>query len=191
MKKLILLTCLLTACATAPKPGGISENEYEKIVREHTKSADKYQGLYQTFQASATLMTTEQQSATLQRKGDFLGWDANQQQKERDRAFQEMSNSTKVFLRFFSPENEYDDLHKPQSIWKVYLVHEGRQIEGKVKKLNDKFVELKMLYPHFDRFSSPYEVSFPVPTSAVEQSEVKIVLTSSLGSTEFTFEPKK
>lgn len=191
MKKLLLLSLLLAGCATSTKPGSISEKDYERIVRTHTRSADRYQGLYQTFQASATLMTTEQQSATLQRKSDFLGWDPAQLQKERDRTFQEMSTGTKLFLRFFSPENEYDDLHKPTSIWKIYLVYEGKQIDGKVKKLTDKFVELKMLYPHFDRFSSPYEVTFPVPTTAVEQARVKIILTSSLGSSEFDFEPVK
>ena len=191
MKKLFPLLLLLTACASTPKDETINKSdEYEKIVRANTRSADKYSGLYQTFQASATLLTTELQTAALQLKNDYSGWDTATAQKERDRVFQEMASTTKVFLRFYSPETDYDDLHKPTTIWKIYLEHEGRRVLGTIKKLTDKFVELQMLYPHMDRFSTPYEVTFPAPTAAVEAAEVKVHLTSSLGSAEFTFPPK-
>ena len=191
MKKYLPLLLLLTACAsTPPNENARAQVDYERVVSANTRSANKYSGLYQTFQASATLLNTELQTAALKLRGDYSGWDAAAAQKERDRTFQDMAATTKVFLRFYSPENDYDDLHKPTSIWKIYLEHEGRRILGTVKKLTDKFVELQMLYPHMDRFSSPYEVTFPVPTTSVEGAEVKVYLTSSLGSAEFTFPPK-
>ncbi len=192
MKYLLPFLFLATACSSASKsPLVASQTEYDTIVKENTRSANKYSGLYQTFQASSTLLNTEMQTAALKLRGEYSGWDAPTAQKERDRVFQEMSNSTKIFLRFYSPESENDDLHKPTTIWKAYLEHEGRRILGKVKKLTLKFVELQMLYPHMDRFSSPYEITFPVPTTAVEGSEVIVHLTSSLGATEFTFPPRK
>jgi hypothetical protein len=191
MKKLVLLCLVLTACSTTPSSDTeITQGEYEKVVRTQTRSADKYNGLYQTFQASVTLLSTDLLTAGLNRRSEFLGWDPAKFQKERDRTFQEAAVETKLFLRFYAPENDYNDLHKPNSIWKVYLDHNGKRYEGKVKKLTDKLVELQLLYPHFDRFSTPYEVSFAVPTAAVEATPAKVVLTSSLGAAEFEFGDK-
>lgn len=187
MKKLVAFSLLLSACASGPS-GNLSESQYERIVRRYTRSADKYNGLYQTFQASVTMLSTELQTASLQQRGQFMGWDPAKMQSERDRVFQEMSTQTKIFLRFYSPELDYDDLHKPKTIWKIYLEQQGKRYEGKIRKLNEKFVELKVQYPHFDRFSSPYEVTFPVPTNSAESGPVKIIMTSSLGSAEFNFD---
>jgi hypothetical protein len=62
------------------------------------------------------------------------------------------------------------------------------RIEGKVRKMSEKPVELQQLYPHLkERFSTPYEISFNVPMTNVETAKVKVVLTSSLGQAEFKF----
>ncbi len=94
-------------------------------------------------------------------------------------------------MRFFSPDHEYDDLHKGKTIWKVYLDFGGSRFEGKVKKMSDKYVELQNIFPHLDRFSTPYEITFNVPMSTIEGGPSKVTLTSSLGSAEFKFPPGK
>lgn len=187
------LVFVVTACGSKPvsePPGAIvgpSLGEYASVVKKYTVATNQYSGFYQTFQADMTILTTEMQTASLRQRGGFLQWDQKQYQQEREKMLQEASAYSKFFMRFFSPEREYDDLHKGKSVWKVFLDFNGQRFEGKVKKSSDKFIELKTVYPYLDRFSTPYEITFNVPMSTVEKGESKVTLTSSLGSAEFVF----
>lgn len=192
--RLILLAFLtLAACASQPtsNPGGVevlSHKDYASILDKNTRKSNQYSGFYQTFQVDVTLLTTEMQTAQLKQRAQFMQWDQATYNSEREKVLQEASAYTKVFMRFYSPDRDYDDLSKgAKSIWKVYLDVNGSRFEGKVRKMNEKMVELQTLYPHFDRFSTPYEISFSVPMTTVEGTKSKIVLTSSLGSAEFVF----
>ena len=181
-----------TACSQTPIENSslvqpLGENEYAAIVRKHTSRTNQYSGFYQTFQADVTILSTEVLTAGLRQRAHFMQWDQTQYQSERDRTMQDAAAYAKFFMRFYSPESDYDDFHKGKSIWKVYLEYGGSRFEGKVKKLTEKFVEVQNLYPHVDRFSSNYELTFSVPMTTVENGPGKIILTSSLGSAEFKF----
>jgi len=182
----VFFSPFLISCATSQR-SSISDSSYRKLVDQRTRSTKQYEGFYQTFQVSATLVDNELESAILQRKSDFSQWNESTSRKERDRAMNEMAASTRVLLKFYSPENDYDDLHKPDTIWKTYLNVGGTRYEGKVKKLTEKLVELKNVLPYTDRFSSVYEVTFNIPTTSVEGQAAKFTLTSSLGTAEFDF----
>ncbi len=165
----------------------MGEGEYLSLLRKNTSRADKYSGFYQTFQADVTILTTEVQSSVLRQKAHFLQWDQKQYQQEREKSLQESNAYAKFFMRFYSPERDYDDLHKGKTIWKVFLEYSGTRFEGKVAKLSDKLIEVKTLFPNMDRFSTPYEITFNVPMTTIEQGTSKLILTSSLGSAEFSF----
>jgi hypothetical protein len=165
----------------------MSGYEYASLIKKHTTRTNQYSGFYQTFQADMTILTTEVQSAALKQRGQFLQWDQRQFQSERDKMVQEAAAYSKFFLRFYSPEHDYDDLNKGKTIWKVYLDYNGSRFEGKVKKLTEKYVELQTIYPYLDRFSTPYEIQFNVPMTTIENGDCKVVLTSSLGTAEFHF----
>lgn len=169
----------------------MSESSYAELIRKHTVKTNQYSGFYQTFQADMTILNSEVQTAALQQRAVYLQWDQRQYQTERDKVMQEASAYSKFFLRFFSPENEYDDLHKGKTIWRVYLDYGGSRFEGKVRKLTEKFVDIQNIYPHLDRFSSPYEITFNVPMTTIENGTAKVTLTSSLGSAEFVFPSQK
>lgn len=194
MSRIILIAALLglAACASTRSSSdnviqGLGEHEYASLIKKHTTRTNQYSGFYQTFQADMTMLTTEVQSAALKQRGQFLQWDQRQFQSERDKMVQEAAAYSKFFLRFYSPEHDYDDLNKGKTIWKVYLDYNGSRFEGKVKKLTEKYVELRTIYPYLDRFSTPYEVQFNVPMTTIESGDCKVVLTSSLGSAEFHF----
>ena len=190
---ILSLSLLLINCASKSTQVGpdivesIPDSEYVPVVKRYTEKQKKYSGFHNTFQAKMTWLNSEVQTLALRRRGHFLQWDREKARTEREKLFQEMSSTSKVFLAFFSPENEYDDLHKPQTIWKIYLQHNGVRYEGKVRKSTEKYVELKEIYPQFDRFSTPYYVEFDLPMSTAENAQVKVVLTSSLGTGEFSF----
>ncbi|MGE0528975.1 MAG: hypothetical protein AB7G93_19115 [Bdellovibrionales bacterium] len=198
MRLLLSLSLLFVLSACAQKPVSAPESpaeavaplpaeEYKGLIGKYTMGTDQYSGFYQTFQADVTILNTRVMTAVLRQRGAFLQWDTREYQREREKFLQEASAYSKFFLRFFSPEREYADLHKGKSIWKVYLEVGGSRFEGKVRKMDQKLVELQTLFPHVDRFSVAYEVTFNVPMTTVERSPSKVVLTSSLGAAEFKF----
>ncbi len=187
---------IITACVHPPLAGPntvqpMDSFEYSNLMRKHTVRTNQYSGFYQTFQADMTILTTEVQSASLRQKGNFLQWDQKQYQTQREKSLQEANAYSKFFMRFYSPDKDYDDLHKGKTIWKVFLDYGGNRFEGKVTRLGEKAVEVYTLYPHMDRFSTPYEITFNVPMTTIEQGSAKVVLSSSLGQAEFPFEAKK
>ncbi len=181
----------LTSCASTQKTNSPIESlapaEYAALIKKHTRGTDQYQGFHQTFQADVTILNSEVQAATTRQRAQFLGWDEPKFQEEREKAIQDSNAYAKFFLRFFSPNNEYDDLSKGKTIWKVYLELQGRRFEGKVQKVSSKLVETITLYPHMNRFSTPYIITFNVPMTTLERDSAKVTLTSSLGSSEFSF----
>lgn len=181
------------ACSTGNKavgPAGVApipDSQYRSLIQKFTHSHQAYQGFYNTFDITATLLNAEVRSVQLVRQAHYLGWSHEQLRQEREKSIQDMSSYTRFFLSFYSPESDHDDLHRPQSIWRVYLDWEGQRYEGQIEKVTRKLVELRNLYPHFNRFHSAYEVSFAVPMSAVEGSSVRLVLTSSVGTAELEY----
>lgn len=193
---IFMLVLAMAGCVAAPLKNSsgaeaMAPTAYATLLKKNTVQTNQYSGFYQTFQAGVTILTSEVQSESLKQRAQFAQWDQSVYQGERDKMTQEAGAYSKFFLRFFSPEHEYDDLHKAKSIWKVYLDYGGTRFEGKVRKIDEKFVELQMVYPHLDRFSTPYEVTFNVPMTTVEGAVAKITLTSSLGSAEFKFPTDK
>ncbi len=177
------------SCATTRStlPGGLSDSEYGNLIKKMTRSANQYDGFYQTFQAQVTFLNTALRTAGVVRLGEFQQWDSAKLQSERDRAFQEMASSTQFFMRFYTPDSDYDDLNLGTSIWKIYLEIDGKRYNAEVKRSTEKEAEIRKLFPYFDRFSTAYEISFKVPTSVVESSDAKLILTSTLGSSQFVF----
>ena len=188
---LFLMVFAVLPCGCAHEGLSLGAEEYYATVARNTLKSNQYTGLYQTFQADMTILNSEMQTATLRQRASFLQWNDTTYRGEREKSQQDASAYAKFFLRFYCPDHDYDDLHKPKSIWKVYLDYSGQRFEGKVKKMTDKYVEIQTLFPHFDRFSTPYEVTFSVPMARVENGPSKVVLTSSLGTAEFNFAGKK
>jgi hypothetical protein len=190
MMMAVLLMGLGCVHAPVDRPGivqALPEDEYALLIKKNTSRTDQYSGFYQTFQADVTILNTEVITANLRQRGHFLQWDDRTYQAERDKVMQEAAAYSKFFLRFFSPEHDYDDFYKGKTIWKVYLEYSGSRFEGKVKKMTEKFVEINTVFPHFDRFSTPYEITFNVPMTTIENGPCKVILTSSLGTAEFKF----
>jgi hypothetical protein len=188
---LFFLGCAQTPIRSIDSIDPMPADQYADLIKRHTTGTRQYAGFHQTFQAELTILTSEVLSAGLRQKAAFLQWNQKQYQSEREKSLQEANAYSRFFLRYFSPDREYDDLHKGKSIWKIFLEVSGSRFEGKVVKMSEKAVEISTLYPHMDRFSTAYEVTFNVPMTTVEQGLSKVFLTSSLGQAEFSYPVKK
>lgn len=188
----LILVFLILGCATENKqdptepPPKLSTSEYKAVVDKYSRKDEQYQGFQNTFFIVATLMTSEMWAEQLDQKRFYFQWDPVNFGKQRDKVMQKQSSTTEVFLSFYSPIKEHNDLNKASSIWKVYLEVDGQRYEGKVEKAKEKYVELADLYPYHPRWSTGYHISFSVPTSAAERG-AKFTLTSSLGQTQFVY----
>jgi hypothetical protein len=197
----ILLFCTvgllgLASCGHSPVQNGriidpVDESEYIATINKYTRSDRQYSGFYQSYELAGTLITSETSQAILKKRGTYLQWDSKSLSSEREKALQALSTQTTFLFSLYTPERTHNDLNKGTSIWKIYLDADGTRYEGKVKKRNEKLVDIIHLFPYHSRWSIAYRVDFDVPTSVAERSsKLRIVFTSSLGASTFEFNSK-
>lgn len=193
MKKLFLLiplilvwSFLISSCASNEVSSTglkiISENEYHKTVDNWTSQSEKYSGLYNIINMTATLLNTEMQSAALDQNARLYQWDEAKYLAEKGKVEDSMRNQTEFFVSFFTPEKKTDTLSRSGSQWKIFLDSEGRRFEGKAVKVKLETVEIQSFYHYHTRFATPYRMTFPVPIKTIEGKPMKLTVTSPSGS---------
>ena len=194
MKTLILLSltlAFLSGCASKQAPADglvlLSQSDYEKIIDDASRTSKQYAGLYNTLDMTATIVTTKVAQAQLEQSARIYKWEKAKFQLEKNKSDEKLKNQTTVFLSFFTPEPKNNDLHKPKTVWKVFLDADGNRYEGKVTKLTDSAAEIWGLYPYYQKFATPYSVTFPVSTLSTEKSPAKFLITGPLDSATMEF----
>ncbi len=189
----ILLIFLITGCAsqqaTAPGVEIITQSEYEKKIGLYTKSIEKYQGIINTLQFNATLLNSKVVQAQLMQKARLYQWDNSFFNSEAQKMNSDLDKSTQIFISFYTPERKHDDLHKNQTLWKIFLDADGRRWEGKATKIKLLTNEVQGLYPDHTRFATPYMLTFPVSTKLIDSKPVRLILTGTVTSATVEFQP--
>ncbi|HEX4924687.1 MAG TPA: hypothetical protein VFV50_11395 [Bdellovibrionales bacterium] len=187
----VLLAAIQIACTTtADRPqAAISDKEYVELVEKHTKGKKLYDGFNLAFEYHATLLTTELQNAQVEVEATDFQWTREKAQTERDKIQTSAAKETQIFLSFFTPENENDNLETTGSLWRIYLVTGGMKYEGKAIRTGGLLADLQRKYPHHTRFSTPYLVTFNVPLNLIQGSDIQFVLTGTVGTSEVPFKP--
>jgi hypothetical protein len=192
MKK-ILYFCFLvfaTSCATRQDPAGlelIPEPEFLATYNSNTKRVQKYDGLYNTIDATVTIRNSQVLRAQLDQNARLYQWDRSQYQLESNKVADKAKNETEVFVSFFTPDRKNDDLNKKTTQWKVYLDVDGKRWEGKISKFKGQTSEIRGVFPSHSQFGTPYSVTFPLPTKSVDNASSKLMITGPLGIAEFVF----
>ena len=183
---------LLMGCSGAQKaPNGVdkprlSDGEYVDLIEEHTQKDEQYSGLYNLYHVHVTILNSKVNGARLDRIRYYNQYDQVEAARQREKNFQEMSNSSQFFLSYYSPDK---DLRKLPNMWKFYLQHNGVKYEGKIRHISKRDFEIRSLYPHMDRWSKPYIIEFPIPMTEVEKGTSVFSMTGSAGKSQFTFQP--
>ena len=181
----------LVACSSSPKQTTTPVEEqgkpdvaraYDEVIERYSDGDTQYSGFYNNFEYKATLLNSTVRGALVTRQADYYQWDRDKRQTEREKSDKEASAETTVFLSFFTPDRRNDNLSDTKSIWRVYLDSGGRRYQGKVKKVRSLLAELQALYPYHTRWNSPYILTFPVATAAIETQATTLTVTGPLGS---------
>lgn len=190
---LLLATALLTFSSCASRltvPEGVPEisiADYENLIESKTHKIEIYEGLYNKLTLQATWLDGATTEATLSHSARLLQWNEQKYKEEKTKAISRHSESTEFFVSFYTPERKHDDLSKNKTLWKIFLDVNGTRYEGKATKVKLLLTEIQALYPHHNRWSTPYVVSFPVATSLVEGKPVTFTVTGAIGSPQLKF----
>lgn len=165
-----------------------SDDDYQNILDRWTLSDKVYQGLQNRFQVTASVLSPELLMAQLKNQTRTYQWSAEEFTKKRDEVLKEAQVYTKVFLSFFTPVDEDNNLDKTKSIWNLVLVADGKRYSPtSVKRAFSPLSELKQKYPFHNPWSRPYEVTFPVSASVAIQKRLVLVISGPVGNCEMPF----
>ncbi|NUM57457.1 MAG: hypothetical protein HUU56_02435 [Bdellovibrionaceae bacterium] len=162
------------------------------ILEANTQRKQVYSGLYNIMDLTTTLLTSKVVDAQNDQFARLYLWDENKYSQEKAKSLDKISKETEVFVSFFTPERKHDDLHKNQTLWKVFMDlsnnGESKRIEGKVKKIKLLTEEIQGFYPYHNRFATPYTITFPISIKQVESyTEVNLTITGPIGSATVNF----
>jgi hypothetical protein len=165
----------------------MSESEFEKTTENYSNHIQVYSGLYNTVDMTGTLLNSAVAKAQLDQNARKYQWDAARYTTEKASFDARMQNETEIFLSFYTPERKHDDLHKNQTLWKIFLDTNNKRLEGKVKKVKLLTQEIRSLYPYHTTFATAYSITFAIPTRLVELSSSKLTVTGPVGTASLDF----
>jgi len=187
----LLSTIVVSSCVTRlPTPQGIKEistSEYETVVENKTKKTEVYDGFYNKLTVQATKLDAEMTESLMAYSAKLSQWNLEKYKEEKNKLIENHSTQTEFFMSFYTPERKHDDLSTKQTSWKVYLDVGGQRYEGKATKVKSLFLDLEAIYPHHNRWSTPYMVTFPVATATTESQKMTITVTGPLATTQLNF----
>lgn len=176
-------SCSTTKDSISPSINLISESDYHQTISLYSKQKQIYSGLYNTMDLTVTILNSKVTDAQTDQHARIYIWDANKYTQEKVKVAERLSKEAEFFISFFTPDRKHDDLHKNQTLWKIFLDVDGKRHEGKTKKIKLLTEELQGIYAFHNRFSTPYSVVFPVPMKQIESAkEIKITITGPVGS---------
>lgn len=181
---------LTVACATTyhnPNLKLMDESDYHSTLESYTQTKQVYDGFYATMEFSAILMNTAGSRARVDQYARIYQWDDSKYADEKAKTENSLARQTEIFLSFYVPDRKNDDLAKTKTLWKIFLDANGRRYEGKVEKIKTALAEVTALYPAYNRWCTPYKVTFNIPTSQIESGPTKLTLTGPVGSANVEF----
>ncbi len=193
MKQLVLVLSFLfvTACATRlPLIAGvkdISSGEYSSLVEAKTQKSEVYDGLYNKLTVQLTRVDAEMTENILAYSAKLSQWSEAVYQDEKSKMISNHSTQTEFFLSFFIPEKKHDNLNIKKTTWKVYLDVNGQRYEGIAVRNKSLFLDLEAIYPHHNRWSTAYTLTFPVSTASTEGKNLTVTITGPIASTQVKF----
>lgn len=202
MKKtsLLLVILVLFACQHSNLKNQLIElgaipSDHTSEYLEVYKKVSVTQKIYSEFETKAiiavTPFTLEFLNAYLNERRLFLRESDFSILEERERQIN--SKNLKFFVSFYTPNPDFNDLDKPNSIWQIFIEKSDatKILPLAIRKSTETYPVLNHFFPLLDPWSSPYLIIFPRFNNDVSNlqsgEEFMLVFKSVLGTSTFIF----
>ena len=172
-----------------------AEKRYQQVLGSWTRRAEIYDGLDSRLFVAATFQAMAFREAKAERVAAIRSLPAPEAQALLVAQRKEHDEALELMLAVHSNERRFDDLSRPESVWRLALVSEAGEAEPlSVEKLPRPDANLRALYPYLDTYWTGYRVHFPrtfangaqvLPQKA---QTVLVRLSSSLGKAELRWD---
>ncbi len=162
---IILLSTFLYSCS--PVKTSNNQPSYEEILSKWTKQSRAYHKVgSETIIVDATYKSAEFRRAFTSEYSRLYGFRTGDNKKpvysEIVSNGQEISKYHEFFFSLYTPTPQWNDLHKKDSIWDVYLEVDGLRVKpSSIKKSNKEDARTANFYPYIGPWSQAYVVRFP------------------------------
>lgn len=197
---LVFLMVLLLSCQTSNIKNQLIE--LGAIPATHTshylevyKKVSITQKIYSQFETKCIIAVTpfskEFVDAYLNERRLFLKEVDYPSFEERERQINE--KNIKFFVSFYTPNPDFNDLEKTNSIWQVFIetTDNRRLLPLAIRRSSEPYPVLNHFFPSLDPWSVPYIITFPRYKNSEliikEGEEFKLVFKSVIGTSLFTF----
>ncbi|MBI3179667.1 MAG: hypothetical protein HYZ27_08385 [Deltaproteobacteria bacterium] len=163
---------LLLACAacTGSRPVALhgaapapAADDYDDVLAAWTRSDKVYQGLDNKLFVTATYHAPELRRAFAVAFPDIYGHGGTITRRELVDLTEDIERYHNFFIAMYTPDPKWNDLAKPDSIWRLTLVGSGEVAVGPHEVVPIKVDEnLRAVYPYIHRFDKCYLVRFPL-----------------------------
>jgi hypothetical protein len=194
------LAAVSLACATSDAPLrleppalDLEAEDYASVLERWTRSEEIFDGLFSVMYAHATLHSPELRRAFIEAFPDAYGR-GSEEARRLTLADPDAEAHWEVFLSVSTSDQKWNDLARPDSIWRVTLqTDDGPEVDAKVREV-DLNANLRTFYPHVTPFASGYGLEFPLTTLEGEPligpstREIVLRISSALGEARMTWE---
>ncbi len=188
--KLCSFLLFLSSCTFIQK--SFLENDeflenYNQEMLKYSSKDQKYAGFDTIYHVRATLLNSKLRKLQMEKAKKELQYDDREVKEEERNLLQDLSNRTKIFVSFYTPNTKTKQLTKKESLWRIFLDVDGKRYVGRVRKIKGPSAQIRSEYPVHNIWSNPYEISFDVSTFEVDKKKASLVITGKLGTSKIEF----
>lgn len=163
---LAALCLLLVACGTRVSTlyeKVLGSPGYDRITRNLTRSREVHDGLEVRFILTATWLSPRWIQSFAQEYSNIYYLDGERKRSVVDRWKSESESYERFFVALFTPEEEGNDLERPDTLWSLHLVRADERdfLPVYVRKSSLQSEEVKRFFPYAESWYRCYEVAFP------------------------------
>jgi hypothetical protein len=184
---LLLLPFFLTCTQSRRIYSELSDTEYTSVAYRSTldrwtRKASIHKGLGTELLVTATYKAEEFRRAFAREYGRLYMQTPQENQKMIDDQVSAAKDYDDFIVAIYTPEREWDDFAERDSLWKVYLIRDGRlRLEPlEIRKVKKDRILSESFYPFISPWSTVYDFRFKKEDQYASRS-LELILTSPSG----------
>lgn len=144
-----------------PRP--LAATDYPEVLETWTRSAQFYRGLDNKLFVTATFHAPELRRAFAVAFPEIYGHGGEITRRELVDLTGDVEQYNNFFVAVYTPVSKWNDLAKPDSIWRLTLIGSDSVAVGPKTVMPIKIdANLKVVYPYLGHFDKAYLVRFPL-----------------------------